>query len=124
MFIEYFVDDMDYYKKLFCDVLGFSVDRDDGTFVQLTRGNDKILLDGEAKSQKPDYHFYNKIDKNTNGIGIESCFVVDDLDETYTKAKNFPGLKLTPIKHKSWGVRDFRIVVPDNYYLRITEMIN
>ncbi len=124
MFIEYFVTDMDYYKKFFCDVLGFRVDRDDGSFVQLRRGHDKILLDGEAKSQPPDYHFYNKISKDINGIGIESCYVVDDLDETYTKAKAYPGLKLTPVKLQEWGVRDFRIVVPDNYYLRITELPN
>jgi hypothetical protein len=52
---------------------------------------------------------------------VEVSFVVKDLQDAYDRAKIFQTVKLTDIILQPWGVRDFRAVLPDSYYLRVTE---
>lgn len=52
--------------------------------------------------------------------GVEIVFEVDDLDEErdFIVDKDWP--LEADIKSQPWGLRDFRLVDPDGYYLRIT----
>jgi hypothetical protein len=55
---------------------------------------------------------------------VEIGLVVPDLDAAYANALKFKeqGFKVSAgIGLRPWGVRDFRILTPDGYYLRFTE---
>jgi hypothetical protein len=68
--------------------------------------------------------FSGKLTGKDQGVGIEIGIVVADLDKTYAAAlqwkdKGWP--ISTGIVRRPWGVRDFRVLAPDGYYLRFTE---
>jgi hypothetical protein len=48
--------------------------------------------------------------------------VVADLDRAYAAAQKHKGFPIsTGIVRRPWGVRDFRVLAPEGYYLRFTE---
>jgi len=53
--------------------------------------------------------------------GLEVGLVVGDLDQTLVAAKKFDWRITSGIAKQPWGVRDFRVLSPDGYYLRFTE---
>jgi lactoylglutathione lyase len=68
--------------------------------------------------------FSGKLTGSGQGLGIEIGIVVADLDKAYAAAlklkdKGWP--ISTGIVRRPWGVRDFRVLAPDGYYLRFTE---
>jgi len=68
--------------------------------------------------------FSGKLTGSGQGLGIEIGIVVADLDKAYAAALQFKD-KAWPIStgivRRPWGVRDFRVLAPDGYYLRFTE---
>jgi lactoylglutathione lyase len=68
--------------------------------------------------------FSGKLTGSGQGLGIEIGIVVADLDKAYVAALKFKdkGWPIsTGIVRRPWGVRDFRVLAPDGYYLRFTE---
>jgi len=66
--------------------------------------------------------FFGKVTGNANGIGLEIGMVVADLDKAFAATNNQPGFPVSSgIVKRPWGVRDFRVLTPDGYYLRFTE---
>jgi lactoylglutathione lyase len=68
--------------------------------------------------------FSGKLTGSGQGLGIEIGIVVADLDKAYAAALKFQdkGWPIsTGIVRRPWGVRDFRVLAPDGYYLRFTE---
>lgn len=68
--------------------------------------------------------FSGKLTGSGQGLGIEIGIVVADLDKAYAAALKFKdkGWPIsTGIVRRPWGVRDFRVLAPDGYYLRFTE---
>ncbi len=68
--------------------------------------------------------FSGKLKGSDQGLGIEIGIVVTNLDQAYAAAlkwkdKGWP--VATGIVRRPWGVRDFRVLAPDGYYLRFTE---
>ena len=54
-------------------------------------------------------------------MGVEVGLVVADLDKTFAAAKG-QGWKISSgIGLRPWGLRDFRVLSPDGFYLRFTE---
>jgi len=121
VFIELYVRDITYNITLFSEVLGFSVIRDEGNFAELHSGNSMLLLN-DGSDLELGHPFRGRLDPINNGIGTEIGFDVSDVSAVYKKASQFNGLKMTEIKLQSWGLKDFRVVTPDNYYLRVTEL--
>jgi hypothetical protein len=57
-------------------------------------------------------------------MGVEIGLVVGDLDKAYAAAVvcNDKGWSISlGIGRRPWGVRDFRVLAPDGYYVRVTE---
>ncbi len=46
---------------------------------------------------------------------------VDDLDATYAHVLATGWTVATPLAERPWGSRDFRVIDPDGYYLRLTD---
>lgn len=56
------------------------------------------------------------------GVGAEICLEADDLDALFAAVRGMAGFAVAaaPVR-QPWGLRDFRVVTPDGYYLRITD---
>jgi catechol 2,3-dioxygenase-like lactoylglutathione lyase family enzyme len=73
----------------------------------------------------PDGH-PNKIAPNDRrfGFGLELAVIVPDLDKSFAAFKEFEkkGFRLSAgIGRRPWGARDFRVLLPDGYYIRFSE---
>jgi hypothetical protein len=78
----------------------------------------------DPKFWGPGPPFHGKVTGSGMGVGIEIGIVVADLDKAYAAALKFKdkGWPVsTGIVMRPWGVRDFRVIAPDGYYLRFTE---
>ena len=98
-------------------------------FKQLWRTEDylvmkrkKSVLNFYGGSNKIYSHSYFRQFKKTTkrGYGVEVIIPVDNIEDFHKKVKKFAKI-VRPLMLKKWGHRDFRIVDPFGFYLRITE---
>ena len=98
-------------------------------FKQLWRTEDylvmkrrKSVLNFYGGSEKIYSHSYFGQFKRTTkrGYGVEIIIPVENVESFYRKAKRFAKI-VRPLMLKKWGRRDFRIIDPFGFYLRITE---
>jgi uncharacterized glyoxalase superfamily protein PhnB len=54
------------------------------------------------------------------GVGTEIVFEVDNFDAFFQRVAKSGYAIHEGVAMHSWGLRDFRVVDPDGYYLRIT----
>jgi uncharacterized glyoxalase superfamily protein PhnB len=74
---------------------------------------------GSAKVYRHSY--FGRFSKNTKcGHGVEIIIPVDRVERFYKSVRKFARV-VQPLQLKKWGRRDFRIVDPFGFYLRITE---
>ena len=73
-------------------------------------------------SQKVYSHsYFGRFKKTTKcGYGVEIIIPVDRVEQLYKNVGKFARI-VQPLQLKKWGRRDFRIVDPFGFYLRITE---
>lgn len=80
--------------------------------------------------QRPDslhagHHFSPERLAGPRGVGVEIVLEVDDVDAAYAAASSHAdalGGVCEPLKARPWGTRDFRLVDPDGYYVRVTSV--
>ncbi|HZY46988.1 MAG TPA: VOC family protein [Candidatus Bathyarchaeia archaeon] len=82
----------------------------------------KSVLNFYGGSQKIYSHsYFGRFKKNTKrGYGVEIIIPVDRVESFYKTVKRFAKV-VQPLQLKKWGRRDFRILDPFGFYLRITE---
>jgi lactoylglutathione lyase len=70
-----------------------------------------------------EHHFSASHLAGPRGVGLEIVIEVDDVDRAYAlaslEAERHRG-RIEPLCHRPWNTRDFRLVDPDGYYLRVT----
>lgn len=69
------------------------------------------------------HHFSPRHLAGPRGVGLEIVIEVDDVDRAHTKAAPHAercGGRVEPLSDQPWGLRDFRLIDPDGYYVRIT----
>lgn len=73
-----------------------------------------------------DHHFSPARLSGPVGVGVEIVIEVDDVDRAYVLASaevdHFPG-QIEPLSDRPWGARDFRLIDPDGYYVRVTSRV-
>jgi lactoylglutathione lyase len=112
LFLELTVSDFAANIKFFEDVAGYKVVRKEENFAILQTEFGELLLNGTNRvREKPAARI----------AGLEIGLVVGDLDQTFAAAKEFDWRITSGIAKQPWGVRDFRVLSPDGYYLRFTE---
>jgi lactoylglutathione lyase len=117
VFVELFTQDLPGYIDFFQTVAGFKLIRNEGTFVQLQSEHSEILLNSTK-----DHPFLKEILDHRRALALELGIVVTDLDKAHAAARKFQGWKIVAgIVRQPWGPRDFRVLSPDGYYLRLTE---
>lgn len=55
------------------------------------------------------------------GSGLEVVVSVDDIEKVYQVARQLNLSGVTPIQRQEWGLHDFRFLLSDGYYIRVTE---
>jgi hypothetical protein len=109
------------YADYFRTVVGFELIHQEQGYAELESSVAQLLL-MDPRGWPKGHPFYEKTTGSGQGIGIEIGLVVADLDKTFAAAVKQKGWPIsTGIVHRPWGVRDFRVLSPDGYYLRFTE---
>src|SRR2546430_10115111 len=98
-------------------------------FKRLWRTEDYLVMKGKRSvlnfyggSEKVYRHsYFGRFNKNTKrGYGVEIIIPVDGIERVYKRLRKFTKV-VQPLELKKWGRRDFRILDPFGFYLRITE---
>jgi len=122
VFVELYVEDMDYYLHLVRDVLGFAVVRAEDGWAELRSSHGTIILN-RHDDPEPGHPFERFADVPRRGFGVEIGIVCEsrqDLSDKWARAKRIEGCQVTDIVDQEWGMTDFRILTPQGYYLRVT----
>jgi lactoylglutathione lyase len=88
----------------------------------LVMKRNRSVLNFYGGSRKVYSHsYFGRFKKTTKrGYGVEIIIPVDRIERFYKDVGKFANIA-QPLKLKKWGRRDFRIVDPFGFYLRITE---
>ena len=121
---ELFVDDVEASVRFYGATLGLAPPETwspDG-YVPLRRGT--VTIGVQHYTKLPVEHHFRRADlAGPRGVGLEIVIEVDDVDRAYTlaslEAERHHG-RIEPIGDRPWGTRDFRLVDPDGYYVRVT----
>jgi catechol 2,3-dioxygenase-like lactoylglutathione lyase family enzyme len=121
VFVELGTPRIDDYVAFFQDVAGFRLIRKEPRYAELeSEFGELLLFDPQGLPQG--HPFHGKLSGSGQGLGVEIGLVVADLDKSYAAALTHAGWKISlGIGRRPWGVRDFRVLAPDGYYLRLTE---
>ena len=100
--------------------MGFKVKSRGEHFVELETETAQLLLN-DPDDLPAGHPFYKNFTGSGQGMGVEIGLVVADLDKSFAAAKKQGWQVSAGIGMRPWGVRDFRMLSPDGYYLRFTE---
>ena len=121
---ELFVDDVAATVRFYQATIGLRPSdgwTPDG-YVRLYAGAVSIGVQHHA-SLPSEHHFSPAHLAGPRGVGAEIVIEVDDVDTAYAlasrQAERYGG-RVEPLANQPWGLRDFRLIDPDGYYLRVT----
>ncbi len=117
---ELFVKDTHAAADFYSRILGFQCDSDAGPYIRATCGSVRIGICDQS-TLPGTHHFSLEALKGQKGVGTEIVLEVENLDALYERVVKSGYAIREELMKRPWGLRDFRIVDPDGYYLRITE---
>jgi lactoylglutathione lyase len=107
----------------FYQLLGFQPVYSEEQYRVISRGRTVINLYGGDERVYSHSFFSQYSPHSPRGLGVEIIIFVDELDAVFDRISKSATVQ-APIRLRPWGVRDFRIVDPFGYYLRISEPYN
>lgn len=116
---EIFPSDLDATAEFYVGILGFAIVQDErespGNEGYLSLRQDGVVI-GASRRPAP-------LDRSQRRppIGVELGLEVDDLDMVFEMIRAAGWPIEVGITQRPWGVRDFRILDPDGYYLCFRE---
>jgi len=114
--IELFPEDMDRFVDFYTRVLRFRLVRDERDaafpYVAVQRGSVHI---GASKAWEQ-----SNAQHRRPPAGVEIVLELDDLEAEERSVAGAGWALERPITLQPWGARDFRLLDPDGYFLRIT----
>ena len=122
VFVELYVEDMEYYLHLVRDVLDFAVVRAEDGWAELRSSHGTIILN-RHDDPEPGHPFERFARVARRGFGVEIGIVCEsrqDLSDKWARARRVDRCLVTDIVDREWGMTDFRILTPQGYYLRVT----
>ncbi len=118
--LELFVTEIARSRAFYRDVLGFAAsDENADTYVQMSQGGTVLSLN--RYDDLPADHPIRGEAGVARGLGIEIVLEVEDLDQRYERMVAAGIALASTLERRPWGLRDFRLIDPDGYYLRLTE---
>ncbi len=106
---------MDFYTR----VLGFETVTFQPDAYSVFR-KDGVLIALQDQSQLSDDHPL-KPHNRAVGLGIEIVIEVVDVDSVYSQVQRENWGIADTLARRPWGLRDFRVLDPNGFYIRITE---
>jgi lactoylglutathione lyase len=117
--LELYVDDIERSFAFYTNALGFDAGPSEySTYRPIERRGIRLALQTISELD-PDHPLVRGAPGVPRGLGVEIVLEVDDLDELHGRLTGL-GSDVSPLKTQDWGLRDFRVLDPDGYYLRIT----
>lgn len=117
--IELFVRDLEKSQAFYVEALGFAVGRSTpGSYAALVREGVTIGLNLVANL--PQEHPVSIAPGERPGRGVEIVIAVRDPDAVFARASASRWRIESPLILRSWGLKDFRMIDPDGYYIRVT----
>lgn len=123
---ELFVDQPTTTVAFYERFLGFRLEREGDGYWSLRNGAVAIGI-GAAANLDTAHHFLRPAATDSaRGVGVElvlelpSAEAVDEMHERIRSDVATAGGRVEPISERPWGLRDFRVIDPDGYYIRIT----
>ena len=116
--LELFATDAERTAVFFQEVLGFVRENESPGYISLRRG--RVVIGIGPASGLPDGHPIKPRGDERVGLGVEIVIEVDDVDQVYSSVEASGHPVETPIAERPWGLRDFRLLDPNGYYIRIT----
>lgn len=71
------------------------------------------------------HHFSPERLAGPRGVGVEIVIEVDDIDRAYARASanaEAHGGVCEALRERPWKTRDFRLIDPDGYYVRVSSL--
>ncbi|HEX9989431.1 MAG TPA: VOC family protein [Chloroflexia bacterium] len=125
--VELHVPDFDAAVE-FYDKLGFALmSRQNGELGYMVMRRSRSVIGFYGGSNKVYEHaYFQRYDTRTpRGYGVEIVIEVEEIDEVFRAIKSLRSEAIVEeLVERPWGPRDFRLVDPFGFYLRITEKIN
>lgn len=117
--LELFVDDLAASIAFYVGALGFREEQRQDDYASVRNG--AVVFGLGLASQLPLTHHFGPLAlRRQRGVGIEIVLEVADVDAAYRVAEASRYAVASPPTDRPWGLRDFRIIDPDGYYLRVT----
>ncbi|MBY5635915.1 glyoxalase [Rhizobium leguminosarum] len=114
LFVESPEKSLDFYRR----VLGFEVQGSASTEYTMLKNGDAVVAINSRSALSTD-HPLRIASGQRAGLGVEIVLKVADVEDAYRAAKE-SGWPVSDLALQPWGLRDFRLVDPDGYYVRVT----
>jgi catechol 2,3-dioxygenase-like lactoylglutathione lyase family enzyme len=116
---ELFSRDVEASIAFFTRVLGFAAGGVDPSYAELRLGN--VVIGLASVDGLPAGHPLRPRDGDERlGLGVEIVVETDDVDAAYRLAVDSGYGVSAELRERPWELRDFRVVSPDGYYVRVT----
>lgn len=116
LFVKSVPDSMDFYTR----VLGFeTISYQPDDYSVFRKGAIQIAL--QSQSELLGDHPL-KPHNRPAGLGIEIVLEVEDVEAAYAQVKAEQWHIADTLAQRPWGLRDFRVLDPNGFYIRITEL--
>src|SRR5688572_7307347 len=117
--VELFVSDLESSARFYQDVLGFERAPRGliGDYTVMRRGLAQIAL--QSQRYLGPEHPLKPREGERFGLCVELVVEVDDLDAAFEQARSKWPIETT-LGLRPWGRRDFRVLDPDGFYVRVT----
>lgn len=114
--IEIFPEDLDVTVDFYTEVLGFELvsDRRDDPEPYVALRRDEVHV-GALRSITA-----KRRAERRPPVGVEVVLEVDDVDAELERVRTADWPIAEELEARPWGLRDFRVLDPSGYYLRIT----
>ncbi|WP_183639174.1 VOC family protein [Rhizobium leguminosarum] len=118
--LELFVESPEQSLEFYRQVLGFEVEGSASTEYTMLKNGDAVVAIN-ARSVLSTDHPLRIASGQKAGLGVEIVLKVADVENAYRAAKE-SGWPVSDLALQPWGLRDFRLVDPDGYYVRVTSL--
>jgi lactoylglutathione lyase len=119
--IELFVRDLEKSQAFYVEGLGFAVERSTpGSYAALVR--DGVTIGLNLAANLPQEHPIAIAPGERPGRGVEIVIAVRDPDAMFGRASASRWSIESPLTLRSWGLKDFRMIDPDGYYIRVNSL--
>lgn len=125
VFIELYVRDVRTTVDMLVDVVGAECRRLETDFAEVKHGASRILLNGQPiAAYEPGNPIRDLPNDFPRGAGVEICIEISDVETAFSRAQACEVLQVvSPLQLRSWGLRDFRVVHADGFFIRVTSPI-